>query len=293
MMERLQLVGGFNHNTDRVIPRVSSFSPIATSERLELLECLMAQEKLADLLQTFAAWVGNHLPVCRLAYHYMTQRHKLIERSRKGVKQSFSLQDPQSQYLGQLEYELEDNISPHQQRLLQQLHQLLALPLRLQLKLESLALQSRMDHLTGIGNRAFFDESLQRAVDQNQRHSNGLTLLLLDLDHFKQINDTYGHPAGDQVLANFAEVLTRCIRRTDMAFRLGGDEFALLLQPADAQAAQRVKSRIAFHLHTHPELLRWKVGSSIGFSQWQPGMSVGDLYEAADSELYRQKHQRA
>ena len=56
MMERLQLVGGFNHNTDRVIPRVSSFSPIATSERLELLECLMAQEKLADLLQTFAAW---------------------------------------------------------------------------------------------------------------------------------------------------------------------------------------------------------------------------------------------
>ena len=212
MMERLQLVGGFNHNTDRVMPRVSSFSPIATSERLELLECLMAQEKLADLLQTFAAWVGNHLPVCRLAYHYMTQRHKLIERSRKGVKQSFSLQDPQSQYLGQLEYELEDNISPHQQRLLQQLHQLLALPLRLQLKLESLALQSRMDHLTGIGNRAFFDESLQRAVDQNQRHSNGLTLLLLDLDHFKQINDTYGHPVGDQVLANFAEVLTRCIR---------------------------------------------------------------------------------
>ena len=170
---------------------------------------------------------------------------------------------------------------------------MLALPLRLQLKLESLALQRRMDHLTGICNRAFFDESLQRAVDQNQRHSNGLTLLLLDLDHFKQINDTYGHPVGDQVLANFAEVLTRCIRRTDMAFRLGGDEFALLLQPADAQAAQRVKSRIAFHLHTHPELLRWKVGSSIGFAQWQPGMSVGDLYEAALRGLYRQKHQRA
>ena len=292
-MENLHMISNFNRSGELSFSQYAAHAPIANREKLELLENLMSQEKLADLLQTFAAWVGNHLPVCRLAYHYMTQRHKLIERSRKGVKQSFSLEDTQSQYLGQLEYELEDNISAHQQRLLQQLHQLLALPLRLQLKLESLALQSRMDHLTNIGNRAFFDESLQRAVDQNQRHPNGLTLLLLDLDHFKQINDTHGHPVGDQVLTDFAEVLTRCIRRTDLAFRLGGDEFALLLQPADSQAAMRVKSRIAFHLHTHPELLRWKVGSSVGFAQWQPGMSTADLYQAADSELYRQKHQRA
>ena len=292
-MENLHMISNFNRSGELSFSQYAAHAPIANREKLELLENLMSQEKLADLLQTFAAWVGNHLPVCRLAYHYMTQRHKLIERSRKGVKQSFSLEDTQSQYLGQLEYELEDNISAHQQRLLQQLHQLLALPLRLQLKLESLALQSRMDHLTNIGNRAFFDESLQRAVDQNQRHPNGLTLLLLDLDHFKQINDTHGHPVGDQVLTDFAVVLTRCIRRTDLAFRLGGDEFALLLQPADSQAAMRVKSRIAFHLHTHPELLRWKVGSSVGFAQWQPGMSTADLYQAADSELYRQKHQRA
>ena len=291
-MERLQLVGGFGRHGDLPISRISTFNPIASSERLELLECLMAQEKLADLLHTFATWVGNHLPICRLAYHYMTQQHKLIEGERKGAKQSFALQDSSMQYLGQLEYEFADNLSQNQQRILQQLHPLLALPLRMLLKLEQMDQRSRMDHLTGIGNRAFYDESLQRAVDQNQRHADGLTLILMDLDHFKRINDTYGHPVGDRVLQAFAEVLSRCIRRTDIAFRLGGDEFALLLQPADGPAAERVKARIAFHLQNHPELLQWQVGCSIGHASWQPGMSPLGLYQEADAELYRQKHLR-
>ena len=291
-MERLQLVGGFARHGDLPISRISTFNPIASSERLELLECLMAQEKLADLLHTFATWVGNHLPICRLAYQYMTLKHKLIEGERKGAKLSFALQDSSQQYLGQLEYEFADSLSQNQQRILQQLHPLLALPLRMLLKLEQMDQRSRMDHLTGIGNRAFYDESLQRAVDQNQRHADGLTLILMDLDHFKRINDTYGHPVGDRVLQAFAEVLSRCIRRTDIAFRLGGDEFALLLQPADGPAAERVKARIAFHLQNHPELLQWQVGCSIGHASWQPGMSPLGLYQEADAELYRQKHLR-
>ncbi|MGL4204996.1 MAG: GGDEF domain-containing protein, partial [Aeromonadaceae bacterium] len=245
-MERLQLVGGFGRHSDLPISRISTFNPIASSERLELLECLMAQDKLGDLLQTFATWAGNHLPICRLAYHYMTQKHKLIDGERKGTKQSFALQDSSMQYLGRLEYEFAEPLSPHQQRMLQQLHPLLALPLRMLLKLEQMDQRSRMDHLTGIGNRAYFDEALQRSVDQNLRHADGLTLLLMDLDHFKQVNDTYGHPVGDKVLKAFADVLSRCIRRTDIAFRLGGDEFALLLQPADACAAKRVRARINF-----------------------------------------------
>jgi diguanylate cyclase len=288
-MENLQLISSFSRSGELSLNHYTTHSPIANREKLELLESLMSQEKLADLLQTFAAWVANQLPVCRMAYHFMTRRMKLLDSMKRGQKQSFTLQDSQMQYLGQLDYELQENLDQQQQRKLQQLHQLLAQPLRLFLRMEQMDMQSRMDHLTGIGNRAFFDESLPRAIQQNLRSPDGLTLVLLDLDRFKQINDTHGHPVGDKVLKEFADILTRSVRGTDQAFRLGGDEFALLLQPADEDAATRVQARINYHLLNNPELQPLKVGSSLGFARWSKGMNAQELYALADQQLYRHK----
>ncbi len=292
-MESLQLMSNFSRNGDLNLTHYPTHPPIANREKLELLESLMSQEKLADLLQTFAAWVANKLPVCRMAYHFMTRRVKLLDGMKRGHKQSFTLQDAQMQYLGQMDYELQENLDPQQQRKLQQLHQLLAQPLRLFLRMEQMDLQSRLDHLTGNGNRAFFDESLPRAIQQNQRNPDGLTLVLLDLDRFKQVNDTHGHPVGDKVLKEFADILTRSVRGTDLVFRLGGDEFALLLQPADEEAATRVEARINYHLRNNKELQPLSVGCSLGFARWHKGMDVNALYTLADQQLYRDKNSRA
>ena len=292
-MESLQLMSNFSRNGELNLTHYPTHPPIANREKLELLESLMSQEKLADLLQTFAAWVANKLPVCRMAYHFMTRRVKLLDSMKRGHKQSFTLQDAQMQYLGQMDYELQENLDPQQQRKLQQLHQLLAQPLRLFLRMEQMDLQSRLDHLTGIGNRAFFDESLPRAIQQNQRNPDGLTLVLLDLDRFKQVNDTHGHPVGDKVLKEFADILTRSVRGTDLVFRLGGDEFALLLQPADEEAATRVEARINYHLRSNKELQPLSVGCSLGFARWHKGMDVNALYTLADQQLYRDKNSRA
>ena len=292
-MESLQLMSNFSRNGELNLSHYPTHPPIANREKLELLESLMSQEKLADLLQTFAAWVANKLPVCRMAYHFMTRRVKLLDSMKRGHKQSFTLQDAQMQYLGQMDYELQENLDPQQQRKLQQLHQLLAQPLRLFLRMEQMDLQSRLDHLTGVGNRAFFDESLPRAIQQNQRNPDGLTLVLLDLDRFKQVNDTHGHPVGDKVLKEFADILTRSVRGTDLVFRLGGDEFALLLQPADEEAATRVEARINYHLRNNKELQPLSVGCSLGFARWHKGMDVNALYTLADQQLYRHKNSRA
>ena len=292
-MESLQLMSNFSRNGELNLSHYPTHPPIANREKLELLESLMSQEKLADLLQTFAAWVANKLPVCRMAYHFMTRRVKLLDSMKRGHKQSFTLQDAQMQYLGQMDYELQENLDPQQQRKLQQLHQLLAQPLRLFLRMEQMDLQSRLDHLTGVGNRAFFDESLPRAIQQNQRNPDGLTLVLLDLDRFKQVNDTHGHPVGDKVLKEFADILTRSVRGTDLVFRLGGDEFALLLQPADEEAATRVEARINYHLRNNKELQPLTVGCSLGFARWHKGMDVNALYTLADQQLYRDKNSRA
>ncbi len=291
-MEPLQLIGGFARSGEVNLGQYQARNAIPNRDKLELLETLMAQEKLADVLQTFAAWVATQLPVCRLAYHFMTRRMKLLDSMKRGHKQSFTLQDTRHQYLGQLDYELGDELDVQQKRLLQHLHQLLAQPLRLFLRMDQMDMQSRIDHLTGIGNRAFFDESVQRAIEQNLRRPDGLTLALLDLDHFKQINDNHGHPVGDKVLQEFSAILGRSIRRTDVAFRLGGDEFALLLQPADEGAPARVESRIRYHLAHNSELTPLQVASSFGFARWEKGMHASELYTLADRHLYEVKRKR-
>ena len=118
-MESLQLMSNFSRNGDLNLTHYPTHPPIANREKLELLESLMSQEKLADLLQTFAAWVANQLPVCRMAYHFMTRRVKLLDGMKRGHKQSFTLQDSQKQYLGQLDYELQDALDQQQRRVRQ------------------------------------------------------------------------------------------------------------------------------------------------------------------------------
>ncbi|WP_024872759.1 GGDEF domain-containing protein [Tolumonas lignilytica] len=291
-MEGLSVARTLDHAPELHFARVSGFSPISSSDKLALLETLMTQENLPDLLQAFAAWISQHLPICHLAYVWMEQRIEVLNLGRGAYKQHSPLVDNKMHLLGHLDYELTARLNPHQQRLMQQLHQLLINPLRLFLKMEEMDQQCRMDHLTGVGNRAYFDEALQLAIEQNMRQPNGLTLMLVDLDDFKQINDTHGHPIGDSVLKTFADLLTTVVRGTDMVFRLGGDEFAIMFQPADEFTAVRVLIRLQKRLAQHPELKRWNTACSIGYENWKKGMSAKELYHLADEQLYHHKNSR-
>ena len=105
----------------------------------------------------------------------------------------------------------------------------------------ALAQQATRDHLTGLYNRRYFDEALADQVEIARRYQRELSLVLLDLNGFKQINDTLGHEAGDELLRQFSGQLNACIRKADIACRFGGDEFAVILpETSEAQALQLV-----------------------------------------------------
>ncbi|ABO91124.1 GGDEF domain protein [Aeromonas salmonicida subsp. salmonicida A449] len=280
------------HGIELWVRQMERLTPLASQDRNQLLELLLAQSDLDSLLATFADRAARVVRIHSL-YFDNPQPQRLIQQPPQASltlhSYPFELRGQHGQLFGQLHYTLEHILSGSQQRILQQYHQLLCQPLPLYLRLAQLEQQVRLDHLTGLGNRSYFDEAIGRAVEQHSRESHGLVLVLLDLDHFKQINDTWGHPVGDLVLSRFAHLLQSCIRSTDQAFRLGGDEFALLLQPAEPEAWRPVWLRLQHMLLTHKELSTFSVGCSLGAASWQSGVAVQSLYEAADAHLYARK----
>ncbi len=291
-MENTSSLNGFGHGIEQWVQQMERLAPLTGQDRYQQIEQLLGQRDLDALLAIFAERVANIVRIHSLQFD-CGQPHPLISHPPQARltlhAYRFELRGRHEQLLGQLHYELEHPLSDGQRRLLEQYHQLFSLPLPLYLRLDRLEQQVRLDHLTGLGNRAYFDEAIGRAVEQHSREPHGLVLVLLDLDRFKQVNDTWGHPVGDLVLSRFAQLLQGCIRGTDQAFRLGGDEFALLLQPADPEAWRPVWLRLQHVLHSHEELSAFSVGCSLGAASWQSGMDVQRLYETADTHLYARK----
>jgi len=149
------------------------------------------------------------------------------------------------------------------------------------------------DGLTGVLNRRTFNLQLQSRLREALRYNRPLSLVLLDVDHFKKVNDTYGHPAGDVVLRGIAALAQKQARETDIVARYGGEEMALILPETDAQGAHAIAERIrnAAASGTHAtEQGNIQVTVSIGLATWPgPGDSAEELLEAADKALYRAK----
>ncbi|MCA1926081.1 MAG: GGDEF domain-containing protein [Thiobacillus sp.] len=165
----------------------------------------------------------------------------------------------------------------------------------LQRVIDGLCDLSLKDPLTGLGNRRHFHGVLARAIETVARSGDSVLLLLLDIDHFKSINDTYGHLAGDQVLRAIAGCLARCVRPVDTVARYGGEEFAVILphcRPAFGRAvAERIRASVAALAIDIAPLQTLSVTISIGGAyapEWV--RSTADLWiERADQQLYRAK----
>lgn len=159
---------------------------------------------------------------------------------------------------------------------------------------ETIRQMAYFDALTGLPNRPFFQELLHSALAQAQRHNRTLAVLFLDLDHFKYVNDTLGHPVGDQLLQGAAQRLRECCRREgDTVARRGGDEFIILLPELDdPQEPVRVAQRI-IAAFAHPFLLadhKLTIGTSVGISVFpHDGSDPETLIKKADMAMYRAK----
>jgi len=158
----------------------------------------------------------------------------------------------------------------------------------------ALELQANTDHLTGLANRRHFMATLEREMERSTRYARPLSLIILDLDHFKKVNDTHGHAAGDGVLRATAAVLRAACRDVDLAARLGGEELALLLPETSSEGAhilaERVREEIEIGRHLSPEGVPFRVTASLGLASAHGAEQTAEaLMQASDKALYDAK----
>lgn len=154
---------------------------------------------------------------------------------------------------------------------------------------QTLANQALSDPLTGAFNRRFMEQSLEDVVARAERCRLVATVLMIDIDHFKSVNDRYGHDQGDLVLKRIVSIVIDRKRRGDRLFRWGGEEFLLLLDGADVHGACSVAEIIRHAVEAAGVLPQQKVTVSIGVAQYVDGMNVDTWVKAADAALYRAK----
>lgn len=152
-----------------------------------------------------------------------------------------------------------------------------------------------MDQLTGLHNRRFMDNRLSVMFDESALRARSLSLLVLDIDHFKSVNDSWGHDAGDEVLREFADRVRACTRGIDLVARMGGEEIVVVLPDTGRDAAYRVAERIRERVESSPFAVQSntrdiKVTVSVGVSNRRAGdASSADMMKRADDALYRAK----
>ncbi|GIV04763.1 MAG: hypothetical protein KatS3mg016_0338 [Fimbriimonadales bacterium] len=154
--------------------------------------------------------------------------------------------------------------------------------------------ESTTDPLTGLYNRRAFEECLHHTVGLNRLFNYPATMMLLDIDHFKRINDTYGHTTGDEVLKHVAEHIVRvCKRKSDFAARYGGEEFVVMMRETTLRDAQKIAHQLAEQIRRSPlpvpegEPIRITV--SIGVSELQPNEEADAWFRRTDALLYQAK----
>ena len=159
----------------------------------------------------------------------------------------------------------------------------------LQRRIDALEKLSATDRLTGLWNRHHFDDVVARELAFSERERSPVSLLIFDLDHFKHVNDTFGHAVGDDVLRTAAARLREASRPTDLLFRWGGEEFALLAPATSAAAARALAERLRAHLVALPFAVAGDVTVSAGVAEHLVAEAATPWFERADAALYQSK----
>jgi len=155
---------------------------------------------------------------------------------------------------------------------------------------EALMHMAYRDGLTGLLNYRAFDEMLAAEKERAKRYDNAFSIMMIDIDYFKRVNDDFGHPIGDVVLKEVADTLRECVRKSDRVFRYGGEEFAIILPHTGLDKARGLAERIRQTIEKMCFIGGLNITISIGIGQHNDGLTPGDLVKKADEGLYLAKN---
>jgi diguanylate cyclase (GGDEF)-like protein len=261
------------------------------SRTLRITQALQTSLDLSQLIETFAVEVKGCIPIEGLRYvnDLAGVDAKVGRNAANACAFRLTLNE---QPLGEVTFCRKAKFSGAEQNDLETLLRSLVHPLRNALMYRTALVKSQRDPLTNAYNRAALSETLKREVELAHRHKTTVSLIVIDIDHFKTINDTYGHAAGDCLLNGLVECATGSIRRCDMLFRYGGEEFVVLLNNTDAKGAARLAERIRRNVEREEFVCAGKVITmtvSAGVASLRPKDLDATLFARADQALYRAK----
>jgi diguanylate cyclase (GGDEF)-like protein len=245
------------------------------------------------ILGLFYREIQRLVPLDALSYQHKSSDLRLEFGHRGHHSISYSLSH-EGEHLGELVFRRNQRFSELEQGYLESLLASLLYPMRNTLLYRAATQSALRDPLTDTGNRIAMDQTLTREIELSRRHLQPLSLLMLDIDHFKQINDTHGHSAGDDVLKAVAASIKNQLRNVDMVFRFGGEEFLILLSNTSREAAALVGERLRNAAQTEEYVADGRsieLTVSLGCSTLLPGESAESLLRRADNALYVAKRE--
>ncbi|MCK8683756.1 GGDEF domain-containing protein [Pseudomonas umsongensis] len=272
-----------------ILERPVSLAQLRQQLNLQLQTSLEPQR----ILGLFYREIQRLVPLDALIYQHKSSDLRLEFGQRGHHSISYSLSH-EGEHLGELTFRRNQRFSEQEQANFESLLAALLYPMRNTLLYRAATQSALRDPLTDTGNRIAMDQTLQREIELARRHMQPLSLLMLDIDHFKRVNDTHGHGAGDDVLKAVAASIKNQLRNVDMVFRYGGEEFLILLSNTSREAAALVGERLrcAAQAEDYPADGRTvELTVSLGCSTLLPGESAESLLRRADSALYVAKRE--
>lgn len=258
------------------------------AQLMSLMEKLQTTLDVCGLLTIFSSAAAKIIPHSGISFIYEKQQYKSKTWRDSEVTLGLKL-TLEGETLGYLLYNARAHVDKAQKQQLVQLQKRLFFPMKNALTFIRLQKQALKDPLTHLDNRASFDDALGTMLSRCRRLGSKSAVLVMDMDHFKAVNDNFGHLTGDKVLKEFALCLENSIRGNDRAFRFGGDEFAVLLDDAGHPQSVHVAQRIISNVSKNPVLAKYGVSCSIGMALAAPEHTVDSLFEQADNALYLAK----
>lgn len=260
--------------------------------RLRIANLLQTTLDDAEIFRYFYQEIQSAVAVDGLTYRHSIAAVQLRE-GRRGQHRATYRLSTQDSYLGDIEFSRRQRFTEQELAKLESLLDLFVYPIRNALRYQDALRSALTDPLTGAGNRLALGNAMKREIELCRRYDRTMSILMVDIDCFKNINDLYGHNVGDQVLIKVAEVIRNSLRDADSVYRMGGEEFLTLMSATPHSEACMIANRLRQNLQNHTETSESTPGvtASIGVCEFHPEMSMDDFVNAADKAMYRAKKQ--